>query len=1716
MKRLILAALTLTIFLTGCGGSGGSSSSDKVSLKIHFSQDSIRSSQSRIYANGYSIAKLLLGYKADGEQPVTTDILRSVESNGYVSVTLTRNLTYTFDITAKDSADKKLCYGTASAYIGAASQDITLECRSDSSVVTTTVITGVAASGLPVTGKVYLKDANGTVVSTDIRPDGSYTVSTTGLAPPFLLKAEGTVGTTPISILSFSDGISSTANINPFTDLAVVMATGADSSGSVFDNPDTFRANLTNTSVSNAVTQVNSIFSSLFSSLGISGFDPIRGAYSADGSGADGILDNLGIKISGGVVIVLNKNTGEPIISSSVSSVGGSVISGSVVTEITQYVQNGPAQTSETGLFITDFYTARSRGSFSAYISPSMDWNDGLTRAQFLTDGSFGADSTAEITNFQIYSRSGADQVTVFFYISKANGERIPTFQHLKKTGGLWYILGDGHRFAGKISPVSIYATGATGSVSYGSGLELGAADPSGTGISIILVDGPGLPAGGIRMTYDEQIGSFSIYSGDRQTAAQTDTYFFSTSQLAEYNAAILSGGYSQYTFTAYSGLDQATAQPTGAAQYSFTEKLQTALKTSAFLTQNSAAYFITSGSLTSHNLSSLTPGSSLTIALSRPDRDILFGYADYECTDLNGGTYSEAAALPITSGSLSVPIPAQSFSGLTGCTATISYFDSTMTAYATSWGYLNDTGTSDSDTLGAALASLTAANLLGGNTSQTSVTSSLALPTSLTGGITLSWNSSNPAVISSSGAVTRPQYGAGSASVTMTALAQLGSAISSATYTFTVPELEPTSAQLVSEAINSLSISGLLGANTNAGSVTFNLNLPTSADNGVLISWQSDTPDVIASNGSVSRPAYNESNASVVLTAALTSGSYSQNVPFTFTVLKIPTVTAVSRVMIGLLGDATVEIYDTADMTAPVETAATAGYSGTLDHVGEFTYTANSISPSGLYLLLVYGGTAYDADYDGTVDTEPIINYSSTYALVPGTDLIQGGIYISALTDRIYRNVSYMIMAQESAADIENVMDELSKTVIGLDVDGDTLMNYYDILIYNPYWDTAAMSKGDVSYYDEGLLSAMLYDWDYEITPASNMTALGYGAKSLAISGSYLYAANGTSGLDVYHITGASAEHAGSYTESPNDLTAIAVNGSYAYAVDSGQARVTVLDVSDPANPEYQAGSDLSITEPHSITIDSADGYMYVGSGSSDNSNGSLITYNINYAPSSIGSGSFTYSPTYNGDAQYMALSDDSGYLFTGGGKYITTFSLSDPSSPAPVSGQAEYNIGDDVMGMAYHNGALYAAGHDAFHVIDASDPSDIQLKLDMIYSLGTFVGMSVEGNTLYILTTSPQVEKYDISSPLEPKYLGYISALDPSEPAFNSLLVSGGTAYLGAGENTFTTGTDHTENIKFGYHYKTPYPVMDIALSENHISSRSGVAGDGEAGGIYAYTAAGDYQMAAYDITDPSAPSFISRLMPYDNMLDSCTDVELYGNYVYAVGGMYFYVYDITAKDSPSIVNILEPGYTVSDLLMTGTDQAFAGIGSSLTQVGLSSPYSPAFGSSYSAGDSLHGLSEQDGYIYGARHYSTVEIFQDGTGSVGTLSDDISMSFGTMIFNSDYLLVSDALKSGISVFDISSTPGAPFYAYTAAGSEPPTSMVQDGSFIYASTSNGMSVYDFSDIANPHEIAYYLAGAQVTAVTLDNDYVYLSEASNGIVILPKIKVSVPYVPPLE
>ena len=166
-------------------------------------------------------------------------------------------------------------------------------------------------------------------------------------------------------------------------------------------------------------------------------------------------------------------------------------------------------------------------------------------------------------------------------------------------------------------------------------------------------------------------------------------------------------------------------------------------------------------------------------------------------------------------------------------------------------------------------------------------VTTDLTLP--LTGGFdsVISWDSDNTDVIGVDGTVIRPDFAEGNKTVTLTATLTREDGVGTVEFVITVLKMPyiPNDAEKVAWDTEWLTWAVIRNANVSEDDVKTILTLLVTGENGSDISWSSNNTVVIAADGKVTRPALGSGDATVMLTATITSGEESDYVTFTLVV---------------------------------------------------------------------------------------------------------------------------------------------------------------------------------------------------------------------------------------------------------------------------------------------------------------------------------------------------------------------------------------------------------------------------------------------------------------------------------------------------------------------------------------------------------------------------------------------------------------------------------------------------------------------------------------------------------------------------------------------------------------------------------------------------------------------------------------------------------------
>lgn len=184
----------------------------------------------------------------------------------------------------------------------------------------TSTVSGVAAAGAPLVGKVFLKDSSTPAkeLSTAINADGSFSFNVDSLIPPFILKSEGVAGNANSEFYSLSLG-TGIANINPLSHLAIVQANNGIDPAILYANPSS-KIHTISAALPTIINDIQTKLSLLLSHFNASNINFISDSFQANHRGLDELFDYVVVKVANGTVTVSNKVTGGVIFVSGLST----------------------------------------------------------------------------------------------------------------------------------------------------------------------------------------------------------------------------------------------------------------------------------------------------------------------------------------------------------------------------------------------------------------------------------------------------------------------------------------------------------------------------------------------------------------------------------------------------------------------------------------------------------------------------------------------------------------------------------------------------------------------------------------------------------------------------------------------------------------------------------------------------------------------------------------------------------------------------------------------------------------------------------------------------------------------------------------------------------------------------------------------------------------------------------------------------------------------------------------------------------------------------------------------------------------------------------------------------------------------------------------------------------------------------------------------------
>ena len=179
------------------------------------------------------------------------------------------------------------------------------------------LVKGVAAVGAPLSGTVYLKDSSSPAkeISAPISADQSFSLDTTGLTAPFLLKAVGTANGQSYTLYSFVEA-PGTANINPLSHAAIVRSNGGADPATLYAALTSAQLQAIKTSLATVIPQIQALLQQILAPYGVASTNFITDNFVANHLGLDLLLDLIAIDVNNGSLVLTNRIAGTAILSS--------------------------------------------------------------------------------------------------------------------------------------------------------------------------------------------------------------------------------------------------------------------------------------------------------------------------------------------------------------------------------------------------------------------------------------------------------------------------------------------------------------------------------------------------------------------------------------------------------------------------------------------------------------------------------------------------------------------------------------------------------------------------------------------------------------------------------------------------------------------------------------------------------------------------------------------------------------------------------------------------------------------------------------------------------------------------------------------------------------------------------------------------------------------------------------------------------------------------------------------------------------------------------------------------------------------------------------------------------------------------------------------------------------------------------------------------------
>ncbi|SCK26427.1 hypothetical protein VAR608DRAFT_2156 [Variovorax sp. HW608] len=539
-------------------------------------------------------------------------------------------------------------------------------------------IAGVAAVGAPLVGTVTVKDAKGATRTAPIGTNGSYSIDVSGMTAPFVFRAEGSAnGVYAIvhSIATEAD-LNGRINITQLTDLVVSNIAGQLAQNYFDKFEQSGNADLASKALVDAeVAKLKEKLLPVLTALGVdAAIDLLHSAFTPLSDPLDKALDVIRVSYDTAANTATISNVVNAVTVTDDLAVKAAAET-SPATLSDANVASGATDQDLVRQVLKDFSAKFANGlPTNADLTPLMTngflWNDmnrataqaALTQNVDLIGGSFTDIELRQID----YANPNGVTAHLSFSVKSGSGVELGRLDNWKVrkslTDGLWRLHGDQRSLDLEWFAVTSQHHGLPGSgTCVKTGLEFNIENPNtandGGTIAYIIVQGPGLPAAGLRYEQPALGGRWMIKGTSSETyllattCANTSSAAMSDDQIA----AIPDNA--PYTLTAYDSTDMQVKAPSAPSDGIYRFKIERRPLTLAEAgasgvfpviddaTVSAFTAFDTAGGTISFGASNLYPLSQAYVQMRRSDATL---------ANIDG---VEKSVLPNTSGAVSTTL---------------------------------------------------------------------------------------------------------------------------------------------------------------------------------------------------------------------------------------------------------------------------------------------------------------------------------------------------------------------------------------------------------------------------------------------------------------------------------------------------------------------------------------------------------------------------------------------------------------------------------------------------------------------------------------------------------------------------------------------------------------------------------------------------------------------------------------------------------------------------------------------------------------------------------------------------------------------------------------------------------------------------------------------------------------------------------------------------